>query len=137
MKLTEAIRLGSVLGPQITNGYFTDDEGGSCAIGAAFLALGKRETIESYPGPNWLLVAASVFPSLAMPLPGHERFSWTHCSGMEFNVDSVGELVVYLNDRARLSRQEIADLLVEDSYDCEAVSPVPAEAAEEEVFAAV
>lgn len=41
MKLSEAIRLGSLLRPQAF-GAFMDDEGGSCAMGAAMEAAGIR-----------------------------------------------------------------------------------------------
>src|SRR5687768_8810316 len=42
MKLSEAIRLGAMLGPQIQGRTFDGD--GSCALGSALLAIGETET---------------------------------------------------------------------------------------------
>ena len=41
MLLSEAIRLGSMLGPQI-RGYYVTENGGSCALGAAIKALNLK-----------------------------------------------------------------------------------------------
>lgn len=42
LRLSEAIRIGAKLRPQITNGCYRDSSG-TCAIGAAFEATGIKE----------------------------------------------------------------------------------------------
>lgn len=54
MKLSEAIRLGSMLGPQLQGRTYGEHNNGTCALGAALLAIGI--TRESYS------VALTYFP---------------------------------------------------------------------------
>lgn len=130
MRLTECIRLGAMLGPQIT-GDFVSEDNSSCAIGAAFLAIGRTEEIENFEGIDWFPTAARRFPSLAIfPEPDPRRFPDIDT----YILGSVGELIVYLNDHHGWTREKIADLIELKGWDCEAVveaepQPVPEQAA--------
>jgi hypothetical protein len=53
MRLSDAIRAGAKMGRQVRGQLFSSN-GGSCAWGAAFTAVGLREQINSRPiPPNW------------------------------------------------------------------------------------
>ena len=59
MVLSEAIRLGATLGPQI-KGSFIGPDGATCTLGAALLAIGIKDNNA---------VDLSVFPSLVKEMP--------------------------------------------------------------------
>lgn len=89
MKLSEAIRLGSMLGPQVFDGLF-DGNGGACAIGAAYLAIGQ----------------------ITGPLRDH--FPWAshmtnQCPACPHRGLINGAVVAHLNDHHYWTREAIAD----------------------------
>jgi hypothetical protein len=96
MTLSEAIRLGSMLGPQIRGRYYGPNHS-SCAIGAALLAIGKDA--ETSPAPYFpQLHIVAVCPSCNL-LP--KRFPNSHFS--------LWAIIAHLNDAHRWTRQQIAD----------------------------
>ena len=98
MLLSEAIRLGSMLGPQI-RGYYVTENGGSCALGAAIKALNLKPQFG-------YAELRRVFPHLRQALV---------------------EAIVQRNDSLAWTREQIADWLVMSNLDCEATSDRPAE----------
>jgi hypothetical protein len=90
MLLSEAIRLGAMLGPQVKD-YFVVENGGSCALGAAIRALGLKPQF----GYAELL---RVFPALRQ---------------------SLVQSIVQCNDRLGWTRQQIADWIIDNDLDCE------------------
>lgn len=92
-QLAEAIRHGSALRPQVYGAYYRN--GGSCALGAAAEALGV-------PYGQAHLVEAT----LSQHYPDALTTTVTPASA-----DTVRDMIVWANDRARRSREEIADVL--------------------------
>ncbi len=89
MKLSEAIRLGAMLGPQAFAESFSVD-GGSCARGAAMLAIGGTCW---YSGP-WFIE----FQSINTTCPECHR------------IGTAGGIIAFcLNDHHRWTRERIAD----------------------------
>lgn len=92
MKLSEAILLGSTLGPQIFGDGFDKATMGTCANGAARLAMGHAtdhiSIVEIWP---WLLCPADC------PV-----------CGAIFD-DTTAMIAMHLNDKHRWSRERIAD----------------------------
>jgi hypothetical protein len=106
MLLSEAIRLGAMLGPQAFDGAFVGES--HCALGGAALALGfagKRD----YTGEFAINYLCAIFPSIAAGLG---------CS------------IAIKNDVRRMTREQIADWLVESGNDCESVTTTAQEIAE-------
>lgn len=118
LRLSEAIRLGSLLVPQCfdrTFSYDTEDDARAepthaCAIGAAMLALGlKEENIvnEDIIGDRWPWTTAILGCDL-QPVPSHpvlgRRHNWSVCS----NLFTIAQYVAHLNDCHRWTREEIA-----------------------------
>lgn len=95
MKLSDAIRLGAMLGPQIRGQYA--DHAGTCALGAAAVAVGAgvgarsiSDCIsETWP---WVHTTFAISPDCAICHPTR--------------VDSI---ILHLNDDAKWTREEIAD----------------------------
>ena len=90
MKLSEAIRLGAMVGPQVTDGR-TYDGDGSCALGAAMIATGHR-------GECYALVLDYFTLSQSLveqPVTREQMMA----------LSAVREL----NDRHRWTREQIAD----------------------------
>ena len=99
MLLSEAIRLGATLGPQ-TRHFLIASGGASCALGAATAAIGLVST--EYQ--------SLTYDALQRAFP-------------VFQGDSGFRLMYYitkLNDFLCLSREEIADWIVNNDLDCEA-----------------
>jgi hypothetical protein len=71
-KVSQAIRIGSCFRPQAVGEPFID--GGSCAIGAAYEALGGPMTdeIKSDTGPAWEYVAKKLGLEVWMCIPDEE-----------------------------------------------------------------
>lgn len=98
MRLSEAIRLGSMLGPQIF-GRGTDDQNGSCAYGAAYLAIGGRvndhvSVTDTWP---WIDTMTDVCPV---------------CERVPSDIPvGCGQLIPHLNDVHLWSRERIADFV--------------------------
>ena len=95
MRLSDAIRLGSMLRPQAFGEFFNG--GGSCALGAASEAAGLRLTTS---GPYADL--ADVFPILNSQSDCVCHVCQSHCIELGF-------VVTHLNDDHRWTRQQIAD----------------------------
>ncbi len=85
MKLSEAIRLGATLRPQGFGAFNTDE--GTCAIGAAFNAIGKDAEIEQVEEWNDLIL---------------HRFECPVCDRRAHST------IVHLNDFHRWTREQIA-----------------------------
>lgn len=96
MKLSEAIRLGAMMGPQIHGSLLNLKTNGTCAIGAALLAVGKG-------GDAFAIY--TLFPSLILENDGVSPLS----------------RILFLNDSCRRTREEIADYIVAKGWDCEAL----------------
>jgi hypothetical protein len=102
MRLSEAIRLGALWGPQI-RGAYVSEQGGSCALGAAIQALSLKPEFG-------YAELRRVFPGLRQPLV---------------------EAIVQRNDFLGWTREQIADWLVSSGLDCEAIrNEVPQPVAE-------
>lgn len=104
MRLSEAIRLGSMLRPQTRGSYGAD--GGSCAIGAAAEAAGMNE----YP----------LFHELEARWPVLTEF--VACPVTADTSGDVGTVILWLNDSHGWTREAIADW-VETLEPRDAVSP--------------
>ena len=89
MKLSEAIRLGSLLKPQAFGGMWVGE--GSCAFGAALDAIGI----------NALTMATGIWPWLRAPM------KCPVCGQPEVIVTLV--ISFHLNDKHLWTREEIAD----------------------------
>lgn len=94
MKLSEAIRLGSLTGPQI-RGHLYDGKGGSCALGGVFSAIGVA-LCEEEDSPHL-----------------HDFWPWVdaphrcpECNGLEPRVTFI--ISNHLNDDHRWTREKIA-----------------------------
>jgi hypothetical protein len=96
--LSEAIRLGAMLGPQI-RGYYVAESGASCALGAAISALNLRPQFG-------YAELCRVFPRL--------RYSLV-------------QAIVQRNDWLGWTREQIADWIVASGIDCEAMLGCPPE----------
>jgi hypothetical protein len=98
MRLSEAIRLGAMLGAQ-TMGALTRGGTSSCALGAAYLAAGlltaKRSSVKIH-------IAVRTFPAIVAPVHA------CPCCSFRDLVD-LGDVVVHLNDFHMWSREKIAD----------------------------
>lgn len=94
MKLSEAIRLGAMLGPQVFEVMF-DGRGGSCALGAADLAINVK-ICGDWPDAFWRTVdSISECPACGIK------------SGHQFG----GYIITHLNDDHRWTRAAIADFV--------------------------
>jgi len=110
MLLSEAIRLGAMMGPQL-KGRLLSKEGGSCALGAACLAT-EDGALKKYSGFNEDIL----FDNLKLRYPVLKSIN-------SFNGNYVYAEIVIRNDKLGQTREQIADWLVESGNDCEAVMP--------------
>jgi hypothetical protein len=106
MKLSEAIRLGSMLKPQ-GDGVLFDEGGGSCALGAACDALG----VERHDQSRFMVHALEV--EWPMLLKAAKCPACSFIKGIirrwreeEFDLEDV---IIHLNDDHGWTRQRIAD----------------------------
>jgi hypothetical protein len=90
MQLSEAIRLGSMLGPQSFGKYHDPKTHATCAAGAAALALGGEVSF------NEVLVRWCYARHLTCPSCGRNDLHLVH-------------LIEHLNDEHRWTREAIAD----------------------------
>jgi hypothetical protein len=99
MRLSEAILLGSTLGPQVFGSLFDPSEpGSSCALGAAFEAIG-HDTKQFAAWKNWLAEPYQECPAgcVAVPArPGNDSYT------------NVGQVIAHLNDYHHWTRARIA-----------------------------
>ncbi len=133
MRLSEAIRIGSMLRPQAYKHYF-DREGGSCAIGAALEAIGitrvtkgkkvERERAmlnELITTPDWKEWKSSPY------VLARESRQCPVCDGLDWyspnkkdtvKTPNVSSVIIHLNNDHMWTRQAIADWVksVEDKY---------------------
>lgn len=93
MTLSEAIRLGSMLGPQI-RGHVVGPGHSSCALGAAMIAVRYHNRC----GTPWELKA--LFPITA---------SIVRCPSCAGTPAVLSACIVHLNDAHRWTREQIAD----------------------------
>ena len=104
MKLSEAIRLGAMLRPQ-GFGRVLDRNGRTCALGAAYEAVGISLTQPGEIPKNWLPMLD--YAPWSIPCPA--------CGGRQTKADNYrkftfGETVVtHLNDVHKWTREAIAD----------------------------
>lgn len=119
MLLSEAIIAGGLLGPQIKFGYVEADGDGTCALGGALVAVGRREVcFQDTPD-------SAVFPSLGIVC------SMLHQNACDrehraCTVQDVGDFIAHLNDCLGWTRSRIAVWVVANNLDCEVVLSDPA-----------
>ena len=108
MRLSEAIRLGAMLRPQAKGRLF--HEGGSCAIGAAYEALGLVKKLDDNldTGCGVSRLMPTVYPwltSLYRGCPHDEKCAeWSLSTAHTFHA-----LIPHLNDDHSWTREQIAD----------------------------
>jgi len=92
MKLSECIRLGSMLGSQYFGSWFGHDNS-SCALGAASLAIGCADGGEVSRRWEW----------------GWDESVELHCPECGQARRLYAAIIAHLNDKHRWSRERIAD----------------------------
>lgn len=99
LKLSDAIRLGSMLRPQCFGLMFKN--GGSCAIGAACEAVGlsSEDGMESFWDNN-------VQPFKCPMYADYSNVLSDHCMGSR---NTINQMIVHLNDTHHWTRERIAD----------------------------
>ena len=101
MRLSEHMRLGSMLEPHLRYADFADGKGG-CAMQMALVSLGERKN-------NWKFLTKK-FPWIL-----EERFSDCPCKDCSLGLAVIGELatpgaiIIHLNDGHKWHLDEIAD----------------------------
>jgi hypothetical protein len=110
MKLSEAIRLGSLLRRQTFGPFFSSTNCGTCAMGAALEAVGQLKQLNA-PKTDATKINSrrvrKIWPWLKWRLDLH-HCPW--CSRLE-SFPNVYYLIVHLNDDDHLSREKIAELM--------------------------
>lgn len=115
MKLSEAIRLGSMLKPQgfgalhsFRSRWFRRSEVASCALGAAVDAAGcPTRPISNSTG---LPTRGTAIPTVSVEVPSSWAFllaTWA-CSAC-YKIDRIDRLITHLNDDHRWTREQVAD----------------------------
>lgn len=101
MKLSEAIRLGSMLRPNQSYGaMFVAEENATCALGAAAEALGILDLEYRNAYKDGARAPADWRPVVLQPVK---------CPGCALKFSRVDKAVIHLNNRHRWSRARIAD----------------------------
>ena len=103
MTLSEAIRLGSMLGPQI-RGHFVGPDHSSCALGAAMIAVGYHNRLATRWELKVLLKALFPITTSIVRCPSCGAAVRTRCL-----VGYLAGCIVHLNDAHRWTREQIAD----------------------------
>ncbi len=121
MRLSEAIRLGAMLRPQIHDAIFALD--GSCAMGAAYEACGVAYT----DGPLFLTEGVAELIDGWNGTPRHQPL----CPICHVSAEiTLCWTVAHLNDEHRWTREQIADWVATiESQDAETPVLVAKEAA--------
>ena len=101
MRLSEAIRLGAMMKPQAF-GVLIDDNGGTCALGAAYDAVGIK--FDASGIPNGYLDELDLWLHRIIELQA------ATCPECGLNTPAIG-LIPHLNDAHRWTRQRIADFV--------------------------
>lgn len=111
MKLSDAIRLGSMTGPQTFGRYETGDA--TCAVGAAYRAVGLRPIADTQKF-RAMFPLATAFNDAPCPVCGLVR------------VDGVST-APHLNDHHMWTREQIADWVetIERAHEQQPVEPQP------------
>jgi hypothetical protein len=110
MKLSEAIREGAKLGPQAFGEYFVGDA--TCALGAA-----KRATNTAHDEELFIAVGLAYVPVVEVPMCLHGEYRRTSVNkDQPKSFDEITSLMIKLNDKARWSREAIADWLESEGY---------------------
>lgn len=99
--LSDAILLGSKLGPQVFRRLWDPATNGTCNIGAAFLATGKMS--ENLP----VLTMLRIFPVLNVPVASSRLPC--DCSNDHGIVSTVLDVLEHLNDVERWTRERSAE----------------------------
>jgi hypothetical protein len=127
MKLSEAMRRGSMMGPQIAWKLFGPDDS-SCAMGAAFKGVGisSKGTVFDLIG-----IGYQIFPILqvhpAPPVPLHPcPVDW--CTA---KTDTMWSIIVDLNNNHGWTREQIADWVETIERQHEPEQSAPAQASEQ------
>lgn len=130
MKLSEAIRLGAMTGPQTYGMLFNGDS--SCALGAAYRAGGLSKDYSGRGTPIEKLWLA--FPILLKrpTIGGNHALSGANYNGnCLLATGSIGDCIIALNDGFRWTREQIADWVAEQErilgYDMLPPEPEPEE----------
>jgi hypothetical protein len=108
MKLSEAIRLGSMLKPQAFNELAAD--GKTCALGAAYEAVGMA--IDARWGTQEEIQQRKARIRAEFPLIYQSDLAFVApcgCLGGTLHFTDVGAAIIHLNDHHRWSREQIAD----------------------------
>lgn len=103
MQLSEAIRLGAVLGKQMI-GKFNDGDDNTCAVGAAGLAIGLK-----YNPMQYVTEIREAFPLLKQSVQNPVKCDDVSCGRPHRILNSVGATIIHLNDSHNWSREKIAD----------------------------
>lgn len=134
MKLSEYMRLGAMQGKQLF-GKLINGTGDSCAIGSVMIAAGVVGPTQPYPELLAGYKLFAMFPVLDNTVPGllgDEILARLSTGDVRPRSASVWNLIVWLNNIKKLTREQIADYLVEHDLDCEAVLPEAKEVEEQE-----
>lgn len=108
MKLSQAIRLGSKLTKQIQGDLYNKEVNGTCALGAAWVAI---KGININADINTYLFLQEVFPIL----------NYSFFNPEESRVYDLQTIIFELNDRYEWTREEIADFVEECEKDVESI----------------
>lgn len=107
MKLSDAIRLGAMLGPQLRGGMYLPSSGGSCALGAAILAIGKMDDVrrtQQLPNQGGLRFR-DITPASWRWIQADRTCPECHAG----SPTSTYKLIAHLNDSHWWTREQIAD----------------------------
>ena len=100
MRLSEAIRLGAMLKPRQAFGAWLDEDGGTCAIGAALDAFGALNADGTADEQKWAEAVKCVRPTTFIP---------NACPACFRTSDRVDDTMRHLNNHHRWTREQIAD----------------------------
>lgn len=129
MRLSEAVRLGSMLNPQgflclkdIERDEGDDEQCVTCALGAAMDAMGIQ-----VGGLDPMGRLENLFPRIADEFVPtlYELARVTVDHEMPMTPDTLGGYISCLNDTGYYSREWIADWLVESGNDIESIAEAP------------
>lgn len=110
MRLSEAIRLGATMRPQSV-GHFLDDDGASCAQGAALDAVGRLSESatecryamsELWPWSYYSQHIVGTLKGVTCPDGGGHMCRY-------YADDSINGIIAHLNNEHRWTRERIAD----------------------------
>lgn len=108
MKLSDAIRLGALLRPQAFGRLFDADERATCALGAAYEAIGELDRfleIDADPTAASMELLEPAFKVLTAWGTGQ----FVTCPGPQQVQMQLGAAITTLNDHHKWTREQIAD----------------------------